>query len=250
MAISPRAFAFTLAASIVAGCALVVHPETFGSTCRFSGDDSECGACVAARCQPLVDGCCRDEACSTTLAALEGCARSGDGRCDALKADRTSAVSSQANLASCVATRCSGRCASKAERSQSLTRCTESARSVGRACRCALSESPNDFECSAIEQPGSVCCAPAGWPAEGLECTCFPLDCVPSLSGCVCSLEDRTPEVSTCSGGICCAAPGGCHCRASACEPSQTRVASCSAREALCPDGQLRVERCSLSRED
>lgn len=226
------------------GCILLVSEPTFGKTCRFSGAESACGACVASRCQASVDACCTDDACKDTLGSLDGCAAKHDGSCGALAAAASSSQPASAELGKCIARRCGGECQPFA--GQSETTCKELVLAPGASCSCVTSAEHNDFTCSEAVFQGARCCAPKGWPAAGLECSCKRLQCNPTADGCFCSLVDYTPDQESCSGVYCCASPktAECSCRARPCYADETRVTACSTAVVGCGP-QDRIDACS-----
>jgi hypothetical protein len=225
-------------ALLASHCILVVPddlPES-GEHCLFEGSESQCGACVAASCQLELDACCSDVACDATFAELEGCATAHDARCEQLR----SGVSA---LSTCVQDHCGGVCI--ALTGVSTTRCEEPAFAEGAACRCSVTDTPNDEVCSRAAYAGTICCAPTGWPAVGLGCSCKPLGCNASPDGCFCSLVDYAPEQRECTSLACCVDDGVCACRPD-CYAFETEVPACTADVTGCADGQIQVESCSL----
>ncbi len=220
--------------AIAAGCVLVVSPDEYGDRCRFTGETSQCGACLVERCRAEIDSACGDEA---TLAAVESCAGARD--CAAITAPATNGP-----VSSCLATRCGAVCKTLA--GPSPTRCREPATGVGATCTCTHAGPTNDTICDAKVYPSTICCAPAGWPADGLTCACEAVACVGTSDGCSCGLSGSTPENSTCRTGFCCADQEGCRCRAQPCYDFETPVSSCSIDVVACKRGQVRVESCSL----
>ncbi|MBX3187701.1 MAG: hypothetical protein KF819_11825 [Labilithrix sp.] len=233
--------AFALGSPIF-GCILFVSPEPLGEHCGFSGKEADCGKCVAARCQGEVDACCRDDACTSTLVSLEGCASARDDRCSAVRDARGTGGAAGA-LATCVASRCGGVCTKSSGASE--TRCAEPSLIKGRGCTCELGAPGTDFACNTEAFPETVCCAPQGWPGAGLACSCLPIGCLPSNDGCLCTRIDYEGPGATCAGAICCAESDGCYCGTKQCQSSQPRVPSCTLAEIGCPRGQKRVASCS-----
>ncbi len=222
------------AVMLLGGCILLVSAPEYGSQCRFAGAQSLCGACVATRCPASINRCCSDDACAPTLAALEGCAAERDQTCTTLALAAASTEPASAELGACIATRCAGSCQPLAGVSE--TTCKELPLAAGAACSCVTSTmaAPNDFACSPAVFPGVRCCAPKGWPADGLECACKRAQCNPTTNGCFCSLVDYTPDQETCGGTpglFCCASPKSaqCTCRPEACFKGELAVPSCSA---------------------
>jgi hypothetical protein len=242
MTSSVRALVVALG-SVTASCILFVSPEPGGAHCRFAGEDTACGKCIAFTCQEAVDRTC--VARPDTLARLDACASRRDSSCDALRADRSSAET--AELASCVTTRCAGSCAEAV--GTSLTRCAPEPYGDGRQCACSVSsDKANDFACAEAVQPGTICCAAAGWPAEGLSCRCHVFDCNPNSTGtgCFCSLSAYTSGSPLCEGVGCCANGNQCRCGGRACSGDDRPVTSCTRDVVACGEGQVRVESCSI----
>ena len=215
--------------------------------------DTTCGKCLRDRCQPAIDGCCKDDSCKSTLAALEACAQRGDSACEEL-ASRKGGAGNDLAVTSCASSLCAAVC--RTFEGASDTKCGES--TFGRGATCSCKSAPgagNDFECSPATYAGTVCCAPEGWPATGLECTCLPLGCHPIPEGCSCSLIDTPPDLTECTATTCCASdidPDQCVCRPS-CFDNETRVPGCSvaAQRATgpvigCKKGQKRFASCSI----
>lgn len=253
-----RALATLCAGLLAASCLLFVSPEDYGERCKFAGEETACGRCLRERCQPSIDACCKDEGCSPTLAALESCATHADAtesRCGELGAS-AARPGSDGELATCATTRCAAVC--RAFTGTSATRCSEP--DFGRGATCACTSAPesgqgNDFECSPQSYPGTVCCAPPSWPADGIECTCLPLGCHKTPEGCSCALVDTPPEQTSCTAPPCCAStvdPDQCVCRAT-CFDIERAVPSCSVTAQVgsvavigCKKGQKRVASCTI----
>jgi hypothetical protein len=245
--------AVVIASLLAASCVLLVSPTTYGDRCKFTGEDTACGKCLRDRCQTAIDGCCKDDTCAGALTTLESCATRGDGACEEL-ANRKGGAGSDLAVTTCATTLCAAVCRSFAGASD--TTCGE--RAFGRGATCTCNSAPgagNDFECSPATYPGTVCCAPDGWPATGLECTCLPLGCHPIPEGCSCSLVDAPLDQTECRATTCCASdiyPDECVCRPT-CFDNETRVPGCSVTAQKtngpvigCKKGQNRVESCSI----
>jgi len=230
-------------AALVASCMLVVDPATYGDHCKFEGADTQCGACVAAKCQADVDACCRDASCDGRMTLLDTCASKHDASCNELGKGSDS-------LAACVARECSVVCVEL--RGTGGATCSEPKLAEGSLCKCSVGTTTgNDFLCSLATYPDTICCAPKGYPMPGLECSCRPLACRPNLDGCGCELAEATPDTRECSSMYCCANtaeydPDKCSCRSKDCFPFERRVPTCALREVACPKGLDRVESCSF----
>jgi hypothetical protein len=222
--------------SSLASCILFVSPEEYGSTCRFVGEETQCGACVATKCRPDIDACCRDVTCDADMEQLESCAEFHDSSCTTVK-------STARSLASCVTRECDAVCGHLT--GSTKTNCREPRLGEGSACTCSAGGELNDFVCNTRAFPNTVCCKPEGWPAAGLACACRPLNCTPTADGCFCSLGDFTPKESECDGVHCCVDKDKCTCRADECLPFETPVESCTAAALGCDEGQTRVDECS-----
>jgi hypothetical protein len=243
--------ATVLASLALASCVLLVSPKTYGDRCKFGGEETACGRCLRDRCQTAIDGCCKDDTCAGTMTALEGCAQRG--ACDELTSKK-GATGNDLAVTSCAETLCAAVCRSFTGGSD--TKCGEPV--FGRGATCSCKPAPgagNDFECSPATYPGTVCCAPEGWPATGLECTCLPLGCHPIPEGCSCALVDTPPDQTECSASTCCVStvdPDQCVCRPG-CFDNETKVAACAvtAQTATgpvigCKKGQKRVDSCTI----
>lgn len=230
-----RALGILLIATLV-GCIFVVSPEEYGTVCRFQGEETQCGACVAAKCRREIDDCCRDASCDDVMASLDRCTASHGEECVSLK-------NSQAPLSSCVARECGPQC----ERltGQSTTSCREPRLGEGSACTCTSGDDVNDVVCNPRVFPQTICCAPEAWPATGLECKCEALDCRASPDGCFCKLADFTPKQRTCEAVHCCVSEDVCRCTSEQCSGFERPVTSCSIAELGCAKGQKRVDSCS-----
>lgn len=230
---------------------LLVSPGDYGAHCTLSGGNTGCGRCLRSRCQLDLDACCRDDACSSTLGAVEGCALQTDGACEELVSRREKAGAEGA-LATCVATLCGALCQSFPGSGD--TTCTEPVFARGAACRCTSTPGAgNDFECSPAVYEGTICCAPDSWPAAGTQCECQAISCDGTPEGCSCRLAiDTPPKRAQCDAPPCCVSlvdPDQCSCRAT-CFENERVVESCSAsgkgRALGCPSGQHVVESCSV----
>src|SRR5262249_31108113 len=149
-----------------------------GDHCRFRGQDSGCGDCIASRCRAEVDDACFDDA---LISAVEHCA--ADGVCGSVPPSR---------IASCMSSRCAPVCFTRT--GTSATHCSESFVSQGFACSCETDGPPNDFTCSPAVYPRTRCCAPKSWPGPALLCNCNAVQCTPTSDGCVCTLSENVDE--------------------------------------------------------
>jgi hypothetical protein len=238
----------------IASCVLLISPDTYPGPCQLAaaGSETQCGICIRTRCQARVDDCCRDNACLPTLRAAEECSAKHDGRCDELRSGGSSNNSSNSSgspLAACIVASCSLVCDKLVGVSQ--TRCKEPPLGEGNTCTCESAEqNGNDAICSSAVYPETVCCAPAGWPAIGQECTCQALRCTPSPEGCFCSLGSFTPDRRECSGLHCCIENDACSCKQRECFDFETKAPDnkCQAAFVGCKKGQVRVDSCSVRR--
>lgn len=229
--------------TVLVGCIFVVSPEEYGTTCRFQGEDTQCGACIATSCRAELNACCRDEACEQPLRDLDDCATRSSYACNTLRGVTIPAVAGP--LAQCVDRACGAVCFER--KGTSTTSCREPRLGEGSACECAANGEVNDFVCTPQAFPNAICCAPKGWPAPGLECSCRPLDCNPSPDGCFCRLVDFTPKQRECEGATkCCVYEDTCTCRPRGCSSFEREVDSCAVDALDCAAGQERVESCSL----
>ncbi|MDB4941968.1 MAG: hypothetical protein JWP97_1502 [Labilithrix sp.] len=231
-----------LGSVVLVGCIVAVDPALYGSTCRFEGEDTQCGACVVAHCQAEVDTCCRDASCEPTAVALDGCAARGDEGCGVLRADVDRFA-----VAKCITEACGEVCVTRA--GTSVTSCKEPLLAPGAACACQVptAASPaNDVVCNGKAYPDALCCAPDGWPGAGLECTCRPLACSSTKDGCFCLLTNSVGDQSTCETSSCCSYHDQCSCEPRVCDVRETAVSSCSVTTVSCPEGQTRVASCSI----
>lgn len=235
-----------------AGCVLLVSAkDDYGTHCKLSGQDTGCGRCLRSRCQLDVDACCRDDACSATLGAVEGCALQSDGACDDV-VSRKARPGAEGALATCAATLCGAVCQRFAGVSD--TTCKEPVFARGAACECTSTPGAgNDFECSPTSYEGTVCCVSDSWPAAGTGCQCEAISCDGTPEGCSCRLAiDTPPKRTQCDAPPCCLSlldPDQCSCRAT-CFENERAVPSCSAigkdRALGCPKGQHVVGSCSV----
>jgi hypothetical protein len=221
------------------GCILAVSPERYGDTCRFEGEDTQCGACVVDRCRTEMNDCCSDEACDATVRTVESCASRHDQSC----AEIANGAGRFA-LARCVTEKCGGVCVAFA--GSSLTSCKEPLLDESAACSCRYSGGGNDFACNPAAYRDTICCAPNGWPGVGLECSCRPIECNASAGGCFCLTVEGTPTQRECTGPICCAQNDSCSCGSKPCFQFQTQVATCNLAAVGCRENQIRVDSCSL----
>ncbi len=239
--------------ALLGGCILLVSNREYGTQCRFAGAQSECGACVVARCQTEVDTCCSVDLCGETLATLEECASKHDQSCATLAAKAVSESNpAGAGLRACIARGCAAEC--QPFQGTSETSCKELPLAPGASCSCTTQSAAgaNDYACATTVFPSTRCCAPNGWPAPGLECSCKHVHCNGTPGGCFCSLVDYTPDQETCGGtdGLtCCASTSTtkdaqCTCGSRACYIDEVAVPSCSSEVMGC-GVQRRVESCS-----
>ena len=238
------ALAGALAGSL-ASCVLLVSPQSFGEHCRFEGETTPCGQCIRTRCEADVDGCCRESSCDATLAAVESCAAGDVATCDAVTSLRASAVTTKAAVGRCLDERCRAECSAPSARSK--TRCLIPTFGRGETCSCTLSTTPNDVTCSEGALPQAICCAPEGWPAEGLRCTCKAPSCGATNDGCRCILGDAPSEGNLCSAKICCVRNDVCACSSAACLAGERSVPSCERAELGCGQDLVRVKSCVIA---
>lgn len=229
--------ALTLLASFLGGCILLVTPDAGGDHCRFTGEETTCGRCARAQCQRALDHAC-SVADEETLTALDDCATNRGDRCQTLLSNTTSP------LATCLESRCPGSCAPMI--GTSTTRCGAVLVGDGRECSCTTAQPPTDYVCSEAAIARTICCAPRGWPAEGLACNCLPLNCSPFATGCSCTLASYSLIGETCMGEICCATASTCRCSAKECAPDAVRVDRCDISKVTCDTGQDRVASCTI----
>lgn len=240
----PTRAASTLALIALSGCILLVHGADGGEHCRFAGEASECGTCVAERCRAEVDGACSDSPSRRALALLDGCATTHDGRCDELRG--LGGGDAAGVLGACVRTRCAGACATTT--GKSTTSCREPPLGAEGGCTCEANGPTNAFVCAKATYPSTLCCASANWPAPGLACSCRPLGCTSTNDGCTCTLVDFVkPDSAVCRGATCCAYGDSCVCRDRPCYPGEAQVEACSVDTVSCPAGTKPVASCSAA---
>jgi hypothetical protein len=238
-----------LALTGLAGCIFAVDRRSYGDHCAFAGSDTDCGRCLAERCQPSIDACCLDTACGGLIDQVEGCAQTQDGRCDAARAP-AGGTDAQGQLAACLVDLCGGACASAP--STSSTSCAETRFGYGAACTCqpASAQLPaNRFQCSAADVPSTRCCQPGSWPSPGTACSCLAVSCSPTSDGCSCFLSDSLDPsaVHVCEGTICCQGAQSCRCGSTACDTTQeAQVSRCDGDTTPCPMGSGVTAQCSL----
>jgi hypothetical protein len=229
----------------LAGCILLVSPTSYGTTCHFSGMGTTCGSCIASQCQTEVNACCVDPGCSGTLDALDQCASGDGGACSAIDSETASNDVNSAGLAACIVRSCSNLC--ETHSSTSKTSCSVPEFGGGHSCQCSLSDQSNDTVCSSAAFPDTLCCAPDGWPAPSLQCTCQQLSCGPTADGCDCFLSPGESCTHVCSATICCQNLDDCYCGSAACLAQEKQVPSCSLSVVGCPVGNKQVESCSIA---
>jgi hypothetical protein len=223
-------------------CILLVHPEGGSLDCPFAGSASICGACVKSHCQAAVNACCVDAGCPA-LADLEACGQTHGSECTKLQSAK-SATGPDGDLGRCVASKCLGECQPFSGTSE--TSCHVPSFGGGEACTCQLSSTPNDFVCGQASFANTRCCAPAGWPSTGTQCSCQILGCSPSSDGCDCNLVDYATGEQSCTAKHCCVFEDTCACRSTACYPFEIAVARCEASVIRCQSGQVEVKDCSI----
>jgi hypothetical protein len=226
---------------LLASCILFVSPEEYGSTCRIQGQDTQCGACVVAKCQADLDTCCRDESCDQALRDLDECAVFATYGCQRLAGWQSPPVTGA--LSQCVQQKCGAVCLER--KGSSTTSCREPRLGEGSACTCTSGAETNDFICNPQAFRDTICCAPESWPAPGLECKCQALDCRSSPDGCFCKLADFTPKTRECTTQQCCAGDDYCQCGSDECSLSERKVDTCTVTELACAKGQKKLETCS-----
>jgi len=132
----------------------------------------------------------------------------------------------------------------------------------GKSCDCTPGNEVLGFcnPAAGIPSLPAVCCAPEGWPASGLHCTCEQIICVTTDQGCRCTraTERQQPggeEVATCplpssdTVRCCIDKTGNCGCypkAADQCGDGATDVATCdyNTPKLACPAGQHTTTTC------
>jgi len=229
-----------------ASCIAIVSPDGPGPRCRFAGEDTACGACVASKCQPAVDACCGDGECTDRgLSFVERCTQGDHRACLMLASDVGATSPVRRELARCADTECGTTCRDSTARS--ITACEAPTYGQGKACECTISSTANDRPCSEATYAGTICCAAAGWPAPGTECGCAPISCQDVATGrCLCVRSSGPSFAARCDGLHCCADQETCACGSEPCNTRfTTEVASCAIEELSCPSGHTRVTSCS-----
>ena len=229
---------------LVQGCVLLVSPPEGDEECRLGNSNTLCGNCIIEQCQEAVNDCCADSRCRELLTQIEDCARNTNESCEAFK-ELSFGQATGSALSKCVQSKCPGRCEAVGT---SGTYCTDMLTSNQTACSCRYGEASNELVCSPLEYPDTLCCAPAGWPSVGQNCTCQPIGCEPSPDGCVCLLVDYSHSVLSraCEGLYCCAFEDACRCGSTPCKSWETPVERCSLDALTCPTQQTQVATCSI----
>jgi hypothetical protein len=240
-----RSLALSLTAAGVASCVLLVAPDDYGPHCRFAGQDSVCGQCIAQKCGAQIDDCCRTDACAPGLALIERCASGDRQLCGIVESDLQASDPHRVELARCVSTQCKVTCTTGVP--ASITKCAPSSFGLGKTCSCAVTADPNVVACSESAFAETRCCAPASWPAAGQKCACQVLACTPTADGCACTLYDGPAELSTCNGPICCLDADTCRCGSKPCGSLSTPVDSCTLATIGCPPSQKHVTTCTAT---
>jgi hypothetical protein len=246
----------TLAVALSVGCITFINADPGGLStqgCGFKGSDgTACGACIAAKCQAQVDGCCRDKRCREyELERLDTCATGDVAECG-----RFFVTDAGTALEECIKGACGAPCladdAGAPDGGGLRTRCSI----FSESCTCVPDPVGNDTVCTPAAITGgsgkALCCVDEAWPANGASCTCKWWGCTPTSSGCRCSAISGAPY-EECDGKLfnyCCRSilTGDCVCRDQTdCSGTETRVPSCSL-EYACGTGKIRVtQSCSIT---
>lgn len=232
---------------LVASCVLVIDPpEESGPRCLFAGHDSECGECIKARCKGETDRCCSDGACGGLIKDVESCAKDRGEACGRLSVPRQGDAKT---LALCISASCAGICVQAPPTSSTL--CGEIELSGGQACFCRGTDpsTANGYQCNRKTLPNTRCCAPAGYPRAGNQCTCLAVACYSVNDGCSCFLTEGFVSEGTplCQSDICCQTEQNCRCGTTECKPGETRVSECGRDTTPCAPGQIdQPDGCSL----
>jgi hypothetical protein len=236
----------TLTATLAAaGCIAFVNddPSSLSTTCHFQGDDTKCGACIAAACTSELNACCSDSTCSdVSLPALGACV-STTSTCGSL-------LTQSPALASCIASAC-GSCTNLAtavygDSGPGADGGSTNCYSEGDSCNCEVG-SPNGQACNAAGlKGGGLCCATYGWPsATNGSCSCQPFSCTPGSLGGNCQLGPDSSGTTTWPGPGCCSYGTFCYC-----EPTitctETPVSQCDVSAIGCASDQVQVDSCSF----
>ena len=232
------------------GCILLVPSEDYSTTCHFKGMDTTCGACIASHCQPEVNACCSDPTCAapgSTLGLVESCATGYAPSCAVIPDDIQAADPRRDALARCAYEKCNATCAAAA--ATSTTSCSVPGFGLGKTCLCTVETPVNKVACSKASFPGTKCCAPDGYPATGLECTCNVIACVATGATCDCNLFDTQTGTAECGGGTglhCCEAFDNCMCSSQPCGSTTKEVTKCDLDVIRCPVNFTEVSSCSV----
>lgn len=230
------------------GCIFFIDDDAskLGTTCHVASEDHACGKCIATMCQPLLDKCCGDPSCSSTLTSLDACiADFTTASCATYATAPASAKTSEDALRTCIVG-CAAGC--RASTGASITNCYSYG---GSSCTCSGTKGFNDTACSSDSVGTGVCCADYGWPNTGLSCECESYKCKETGPGsCTCGTSTSGPS-STCTGGlgaICCATSyGTCSCGSKDCSSTDDRVQSCGPFSKECGTGKKAVTSCSAT---
>jgi hypothetical protein len=224
---------------VLTSCVLFVPERNGGEVCHFSGEDTECGACLKAVCGPEIQAACGDSSArNAVIPVMEECAAKGTAACARIP---------ESPVGECLATRCPTRCYERT--GVSRTNCEEAFLGSGLACSCQYGGRTNDVACSAALYPRTHCCAQTGWPGSALECTCLATACFPMTNGCNCVLTDNlgSDTSDTCSDKYCCAVDDHCQCRNDRpCSGGEVRVERCDRSALACPKGQKEEASCAI----
>lgn len=241
-----RRVALVAAVASLAGCILLVSPRDYGEHCKFGGEATACGQCIAQSCQAVVDTCCRNDSCTPGLNLVEHCASGEQTPCELLQSDLQATDPHRVELARCVSTQCAATCKGEAP-TTNITKCSSSSFGLGNTCSCSVTADPNGVACSEAAFPLTRCCAPQTWPAAGQKCTCEILACTSTTDGCACLLYDGPAESSMCTDAICCLDHDSCRCGSKPCGSSSTQVPSCNLAAMECPPAQKHVASCTAT---
>ena len=224
-----------------AGCILFVDSGSsgFSTTCGIASADTTCGQCITSSCQPAIDACCADGACSASLGAVDSCA---GGDCSSFEAVYAPAFSP---LADCIERACADACPFTLPPAST---CTVDGNS-GVVCGCSIPQSGSGNLIICRPPSNGLCCADEGWPAGTTSCECISPICSTYSNACVCETatqNDPSFFVQKCTSAHCCEKfDGSCWCSTDACETGDIEVDECTPDLVTCGQSQSRVPRCS-----
>lgn len=221
------------------GCYAIIHADTPGDHCGFSGSETTCGTCLRAHCQTEIDKCCGDEDCLKSkyssekpfMEVLDVCASGDSSVCSTIvQADTYQYVTQAKILAACLADQCVAACAGSSAPHRSckdtdpgVCKCKNDTEKKGTACSTSSVGGGPDAIC--FNWSGGCTCAKMACTGGGTTCTCSNSGESGGFTGCQ---RDTTSKYSHCCVSVDSYGGAKCRCDELSCSTGDAEVSACT----------------------